>query len=564
MFPPSRDGDVLDGKYKILRKLGEGGMGAVYAGEHVRLGKPIAIKVLHAGASAHNETATRFEREAQAASRIGSDHIVEVFDIGTTPSGERFMVMEYLDGEPLRTRIRRLRRLRPVDLAPLAIQLLQGLHAAHAAGIIHRDLKPDNIFIVREKAGRKDFVKILDFGISKFAQVGADSGAATRTGTIMGSPNYMSPEHVQASSEVDARSDLYSVGIILFEAVTGKIPRKGGTFAELLFKVVYEPVPDPRTVEPDLDEAFAAIVMKACAQRREDRYQSAPELIAALEAYLASAPALAQLGSSTIALDAQGAPAPAGSSPGSTSQPSWRNASWPSANGPLPGAVAAAPSNPGAGSVSQRGVPSPGFAPGAQAGAPPQPFSDSQPSGRDFTPGSGSQPGFASASRPGFFPPGGGSGSQPNFASTSQPSFGSPFSLTHGAVDAPRRSARSSGLLVIGVAALGAAVSALVYVAFFTPTGSEAPVAAAAGPASATETASATSAPSAAPSTTAEADPLATSDAAASASAAASTAGRLVPMQVKPGIAPKRPPPAGSVPKPPPTATAATVPSAGY
>src|SRR5512139_301129 len=225
MAGPSREGEILDGKYRILRKLGEGGMGAVYAGEHVRLKKSVAIKVLHAGANSHAEMADRFEREAQAAGQIGSDHIVEVFDIGATPAGDRFMVMEYLEGEPLRTRIRRLRRIREVELAELACQLLEGLGAAHRAGIVHRDLKPDNVFICREKAGRRDFVKVLDFGISKFAQAG-EAGSVTKTGTIMGSPNYMSPEHVQASHEVDARSDLYSVGVVLFEAVTGKVPRK--------------------------------------------------------------------------------------------------------------------------------------------------------------------------------------------------------------------------------------------------------------------------------------------------------------------------------------------------
>ena len=161
-------GQIIEGKYRILRLLGEGGMGAVYEGENVRIHRQVAIKVLHAGIAENVDAVQRFEREAQAAGRIGSDHIVEVLDLGNLPDGDRFMVMEYLDGESLSQRIQARGRLTPREAVPLMTQLLEGLGAAHGAGIIHRDLKPDNIYLLTRRRGSGDFVKILDFGISKF------------------------------------------------------------------------------------------------------------------------------------------------------------------------------------------------------------------------------------------------------------------------------------------------------------------------------------------------------------------------------------------------------------
>src|SRR5688572_3494702 len=156
-------GELIDNKYRIAKLIGEGGMGAVYEGENVRIKRRVAIKVLHAGLTSNQEVAQRFEREAQAAGRIGNDHILEVIDLGVLTNGDRFIVMEYLDGEPLGARISQKKRLTPIELAPLIRQTLVGLAAAHQAGIVHRDLKPDNIFIMKSKAGRTDFVKIIDF-----------------------------------------------------------------------------------------------------------------------------------------------------------------------------------------------------------------------------------------------------------------------------------------------------------------------------------------------------------------------------------------------------------------
>ncbi|MBV9945862.1 MAG: serine/threonine protein kinase, partial [Myxococcales bacterium] len=186
-------GDLLDGKYRIIRVIGEGGWGVVYEGENPRTLKRVAIKVLRARADLTPEIRTRFEREAQAGGRIGSEHIVEVFDLGSLPDGTHFLVMELLQGEDLATRIRRGGPLDPALAAKIVVQLLDGLGAAHRAGILHRDLKPENLYLVPTRSG-EDFVKILDFGVSKFSAPGMD---ATRTGAVLGSPFYMAPEQAR-------------------------------------------------------------------------------------------------------------------------------------------------------------------------------------------------------------------------------------------------------------------------------------------------------------------------------------------------------------------------------
>jgi eukaryotic-like serine/threonine-protein kinase len=269
-------GDRIDGKYEIKRLLGEGGMGAVYEGENTLIHRRVAIKVLHSGVATLEEAVKRFENEAQAAGRIGSDHIVEVLDLGRLDSGDRYMVMEFLKGESLSARIAARGRLSASELCDIGLQLLEGLSAAHEAKIIHRDLKPDNIFLIAQAKGRTDFVKILDFGISKFNVIGNDF-SMTRTGAVMGTPYYMAPEQARGAKNLDARLDVYAAGVILYEAATGKVPFEGDTFNELLIKIATEESPTVRTLAPDLDPGLAEIIDRARRRNPEQRFASARE-----------------------------------------------------------------------------------------------------------------------------------------------------------------------------------------------------------------------------------------------------------------------------------------------
>jgi serine/threonine-protein kinase len=314
-----QQGQVLDGKYKIVRVIGEGGMGAVYEGENVRIRRRVAIKVLHAGVASNTEMVQRFEREAQVAGTVGNDHILEILDMGALPGGERYMVMEYLDGETMTDRIKVRGRLTAAEAVKLLRQVLRGLAAAHGAGIVHRDLKPDNIFILKEKAGIKDYVKIIDFGISKFSEQGATSPRMTRTGALMGTPHYMAPEQATGSTEIDRRTDIYAVGIIMYEAVTGRVPFQAETFNQLLFEIALAKIIPARQVVPELDPAVDSIIMKASARDPAQRFQTCDEFAAALEAWERSGSAVSVPPEQSLeAIFAASVPRASGSGAGST------------------------------------------------------------------------------------------------------------------------------------------------------------------------------------------------------------------------------------------------------
>ena len=279
---PIQIGDVIDQKYRAIRLIGKGGMGSVYEGQHILVERRVAIKVL-LPAPDQGRASARFAQEARAAGRIGNEHILDVYDMGSLPDGSCYLVAEYLDGETLRQRINREGRMSPSAALPLVLELLDGLGAAHAAGVVHRDLKPDNVFLVGKKAGRSDFVKLIDFGISRFEPLDNSDGARmTTTGAVLGTPHYLSPEQARGRRGIDQRSDLFAVGVILYEMVTGEVPFKAESFNDLLFKIVLEPAPAPEEVVRDLDPAFSSIIVKAMAKDPAARYQSAEELSLAL------------------------------------------------------------------------------------------------------------------------------------------------------------------------------------------------------------------------------------------------------------------------------------------
>lgn len=277
-------GRAVDGKYNVLRLIGRGGMGAVYEAENLGIGKRVAIKFIDREWAKDDIVASRFAREARAASSIDSEHIVSVFDAGTA-DGRPYLVMELLRGEDLGTRLRRQARLGVDEAVHVVAQTLRGLASAHAAGIVHRDLKPDNLFLVR-RDDDASFVKIVDFGISKIekAKSGTAPLALTQRGIVLGTPLYMSPEQAQAFHDLDARADLFSVGAILFECLTGRPPHTGETYEQIIVAICMRDAPDVRELVPGVPDAVAAVVARALKRDRAERYQSASEMLAALRA----------------------------------------------------------------------------------------------------------------------------------------------------------------------------------------------------------------------------------------------------------------------------------------
>ncbi|HWA78289.1 MAG TPA: serine/threonine-protein kinase [Polyangiaceae bacterium] len=280
-------GRVIAGKYRVDRLLGRGGMGSVFQATNLSIGKRIALKFLNRDAARDPDATERFQREALAASVVESSHIVQIFDSGTSEDGLPFLVMELLSGEDLRARLSREGRLPVEAAAAVAVQLLRALVRAHAAGIVHRDLKPDNVFLCERDDGSL-YVKIVDFGVSKLAR-SAKLDTLTGRGTVLGTAFYMSPEQAQAFSDVDGRTDLFSVGAILYECLAARPPHVAPTYEAVLIAICTKQAEDIRNFAPDVPRSLADVIHRALATDRSQRYASAQAMLDALSAALPSA-----------------------------------------------------------------------------------------------------------------------------------------------------------------------------------------------------------------------------------------------------------------------------------
>ncbi len=280
MQPSSTTGDplvgvVLNGRYRVISRLGEGGMGLVYEAEHIVLERRVAVKVLRDECSSRPEIVERFRREARSVTRIGHAHIVDIFDFGETPGGQSYFVMEKLDGEDLADVLSREGSIAPVRAVHIALQCARALGAAHAKGIVHRDMKPENIFLTT-RDGQTDFVKIVDFGIAKMTEMETpgtgDGRKLTKTGMIFGTPEYMSPEQA-AGKPLDARIDVYALGVILYEMSAGRVPFVGDTFMSILTQHLFNEPPPIRSLNPDaqLSPDLEALIARALCKEASGR-----------------------------------------------------------------------------------------------------------------------------------------------------------------------------------------------------------------------------------------------------------------------------------------------------
>ncbi len=278
-------GRLLGGRYRIGALLGSGGMGAVYEAVREDLARmPVAIKVLHASLATDADAIRRFQREAHAVAAIAHPNIVRIIDFQATPAEPAFLVMERLHGVTLGDAVRAGRRFSVEETARIAVQVLAALEAAHAAKIVHRDLKPDNVFLT-SVVGMSDVVKVLDFGVAKLSGVGWDE-KLTQTGMVMGTPAYMAPEQARGAA-ADARSDLYAVGCLMFEALTGRAPFVADNYNALIYEIQQSSPPPLKTLRTDVEEVFVAIIGKAMARTLEARFQSARTMADALTLWAA-------------------------------------------------------------------------------------------------------------------------------------------------------------------------------------------------------------------------------------------------------------------------------------
>jgi len=276
-----KEGDVLAGKYRIDKVLGVGGMGVVVAAHHIHLDDRVAIKFMLPHALTNGDAVSRFAREARAAVKIKSEHVARVSDVGTLENGAPYMVMEYLEGRDLAAWLEQSGAL-PIDQAvEFVLQAAEALAEAHTLGIVHRDLKPANLFVIRTPDGQLS-VKVLDFGISKLTKIPGNTPKSdmdlTKTSAMMGSPLYMSPEQMQSAKEVDARADIWALGVILYELLCGTVPFLSESLPEVLIKIISAEPDPPRSKRPDVPPELERVIFRCLAKDRNKRYPTVAEL----------------------------------------------------------------------------------------------------------------------------------------------------------------------------------------------------------------------------------------------------------------------------------------------
>jgi serine/threonine protein kinase len=273
-------GTILHERYQILRLLNEGGMAKIYLAKHTVLGREVAIKVLKGGCADDADVVQRFINEGRAAGTLGHPNIVECTDIGTTPDGKPYLVLELLVGHSLADEIIRTGPLAIGRAAKIAARIADALATAHVSGIVHRDLKSDNVFLSR-KRGVVDWVKVLDFGVSKFHY----DSVGTQKGSMLGTPDFMAPEQVVDAGAVDLRADIYALGVILYEMLAGRRPFQGIAFPMVLYAIAHEPPPSLESFRKDIPPPLLELVAKAMSKRPEDRQSSMFELVTGLEPF---------------------------------------------------------------------------------------------------------------------------------------------------------------------------------------------------------------------------------------------------------------------------------------